>query len=76
MVEEKKILIFSHCFFPGNKSDLKHLRAVQQDTASKFAEKHSLFFLETSALESTNVDQAFTKILNGMKGLRTTPHTH
>jgi len=47
----------------GNKQDLRHLRAVQTDVASGFAEKHNLFFIETSALDSTNVDTAFTKIL-------------
>mmetsp|Transcript_6886 Transcript_6886/g.15842 ORF Transcript_6886/g.15842 Transcript_6886/m.15842 type:complete len:214 (+) Transcript_6886:36-677(+) len=47
----------------GNKSDLRHLRAVPTDEAKAFAEKHGLSFIETSALDSTNVDQAFSTIL-------------
>ena len=41
----------------GNKSDLRHLRAVPTDEARAFSEKHNLSFIETSALDSTNVEQ-------------------
>lgn len=50
----------------GNKSDLRHLRAVPTDEAKNFAEQHSLSFIETSALDSTNVELAFQNILTGM----------
>jgi hypothetical protein len=50
----------------GNKSDLRHLRAVSTDEAKQFAEKNSLHFIETSALDSTNVENAFLTILQGM----------
>ncbi|XP_063934280.1 ras-related protein Rab-11B-like [Zophobas morio] len=43
----------------GNKSDLRHLRAVTTDEAHEFAEKESLSFIETSALDSSNVETAF-----------------
>jgi Ras-related protein Rab-11A len=43
----------------GNKCDLEHLRAVKKETATKFAEEKRLLFLETSALDTTNVDKAF-----------------
>ena len=49
----------------GNKSDLRHLRAVPTDEAKSFAEKNNLSFIETSALDSTNVEQAFQNILTG-----------
>lgn len=49
----------------GNKSDLRHLRAVLTDEAMSFAEKNGLSFIETSALDSTNVDTAFQNILTG-----------
>lgn len=49
----------------GNKSDLRHLRAVLTDEAKAFAEKNGLSFIETSALDSTNVDMAFQNILTG-----------
>jgi len=47
----------------GNKSDLRHLRAVPTDEAKAFAEKNNLSFIETSALDSTNVETAFHNIL-------------
>ncbi|KAH9330211.1 hypothetical protein KI387_002319 [Taxus chinensis] len=47
----------------GNKSDLKHLRGVSTEDAQGFAEREGLSFLETSALEATNVEKAFQTIL-------------
>eukprot|EP00250_Pteridium_aquilinum_P026445 c33021_g1_i1 orf=481-1137(+) len=47
----------------GNKTDLGTLRAVPTEDAKEFAEKEGLFFLETSALEATNVDTAFHTVL-------------
>ncbi len=47
----------------GNKSDLKHLRGVSTEDAQSFSEKEGLSFIETSALESTNVEKAFQRIL-------------
>lgn len=47
----------------GNKTDLGTLRAVSTEDAKEFAEKEGLFFLETSALEATNVESAFYTVL-------------
>lgn len=47
----------------GNKSDLRHLVAVQTEDAKSFAENESLYFMETSALEATNVENAFSEVL-------------
>ncbi|KAK7846982.1 ras-related protein raba4c [Quercus suber] len=47
----------------GNKSDLGSLRAVPVEDAKEFAERENLFFMETSALEATNVESAFLTIL-------------
>ncbi|GAB2260327.1 hypothetical protein Droror1_Dr00011182 [Drosera rotundifolia] len=47
----------------GNKTDLEDQRAVSTDDAKEFAEKEGLFFLETSALEATNVEAAFVTVL-------------
>ncbi|KAF2305177.1 hypothetical protein GH714_002779 [Hevea brasiliensis] len=47
----------------GNKADLRHLRAVAADDAKGFAERENTFFMETSALESLNVENAFTEVL-------------
>lgn len=71
----------------GNKSDLKHLRAVTTDTAQTFSgmfdalnnsvwivvlmfliitEENHLSFMETSALDASNVEAAFQNILTGI----------
>lgn len=47
----------------GNKCDLRHLRSVQTEESQAFCEKEGLSFIETSALESTNVELAFQRIL-------------
>ena len=49
----------------GNKSDLKNLREVKAEDASSFAEKNNLAFIETSALDSNNVEIAFNRIITG-----------
>lgn len=49
----------------GNKCDLKNLRQVKTEDASVFSEKNSVAFLETSALDSTNVESAFQKVVAG-----------
>lgn len=47
----------------GNKCDLGTLRAVPTEDAKEFAQRENLFFMETSALESTNVESAFLTVL-------------
>lgn len=47
----------------GNKSDLRHLRSVGTEDAQAYCEKEGLSFIETSALDSTNVEKAFQQIL-------------
>lgn len=56
----------------GNKCDLKHLRAVPTDEAKEFASipllklaANNLSFIETSALDGENVENAFQTILTG-----------
>ncbi|KAL0719444.1 hypothetical protein Bca4012_068768 [Brassica carinata] len=48
----------------GNKADLRHLRAVSMEDATAFAEREKTFFMETSALEALNVEDAFTQLLS------------
>ncbi|EDO49117.1 predicted protein [Nematostella vectensis] len=43
----------------GNKSDLKHLRMIENRRGKQFAAEHGMLFMETSALDSTNVAEAF-----------------
>ena len=47
----------------GNKVDLRHLRAIEKDSAANFAEQNKMHFVETSALNATNVDVAFESTL-------------
>ena len=49
----------------GNKSDLAHLRAVEINEAVKFAKLNRVSFIETSALDAKNVNEAFGNILAG-----------
>jgi Ras-related protein Rab-11A len=73
----------------GNKSDLRHLRAVPTEEAKQFASKsflprapvyqhptncltlgeNNLSFIETSALDASNVELAFQNILTGMQSM-------
>jgi Ras-related protein Rab-11A len=48
----------------GNKCDLGTLREVQTEDAKQFAQGENLFFMETSAMDSTNVDIAFLMVLS------------
>uniref|UniRef100_A0A7S4KVV1 Ras-related protein Rab-11A n=1 Tax=Paramoeba aestuarina TaxID=180227 RepID=A0A7S4KVV1_9EUKA len=57
----------------GNKSDLKHLREVPTDEAREFVEKNGLTFIETSALDSSNVDTAFQNIITEIYRQSATP---
>ena len=49
----------------GNKSDLRHRRAVQTEEAETFAESNNIAFIETSALDATGVEESFRQILTG-----------
>ncbi|KAJ3309854.1 Ras- protein yptc6 [Boothiomyces sp. JEL0838] len=47
----------------GNKCDLKHLRAVPTEDAKEFSSSQNISFIETSALDATNVETSFQNIL-------------
>lgn len=47
----------------GNKCDLDNIRAVSVEDGKKLAEENGLFFMETSALDSTNVKMAFEMVI-------------
>ncbi|KAL7606672.1 hypothetical protein Lser_V15G16413 [Lactuca serriola] len=48
----------------GNKADQTNLREVQREDAKAFAERENInLFMETSALDKSCVDNAFTKVL-------------
>ena len=48
----------------GNKCDLRKERAVTTEMGKLFARNNELSFLEASALDSTNVESAFSSILS------------
>ncbi|KAM9340451.1 ras-related protein Rab-25-like [Symphorus nematophorus] len=50
----------------GNKIDMESLRTVPTEEARDFAERRGLMFMETSALDSTNVEAAFNQILRAI----------
>ncbi|KAK9146093.1 hypothetical protein Sjap_005996 [Stephania japonica] len=47
----------------GNKSDLEHIREVSIEEGKSLAEAEEMFFMETSALDSTNVKEAFEMVI-------------
>lgn len=47
----------------GNKTDLKDAREVTTAEAKTLAEAQGLFFIETSALDSSNVSVAFRTVV-------------
>ena len=47
----------------GHKIDIRHLRAVSIEEAQKFAEERNLFFIEASAVDTTNVDTVFVRLI-------------
>jgi small GTP-binding protein len=47
----------------GNKSDLVNKRVIDQKTAQEFANNLGIPYIETSAKETNNVDEAFLKIV-------------
>jgi len=51
-------------FLIGNKKDLAELREVTLEEAEQFAKQHSIFFLETSALD--NSDQMIEKVFSDL----------
>ena len=61
-------------FLIGNKCDLDHQRVVKKDVADRFARENGLSFLETSALDKTNVDKAFEWLVKSVyDAIVTTP---
>ncbi|KAK8861093.1 hypothetical protein M9Y10_012788 [Tritrichomonas musculus] len=56
---EKDVIIM----LVGNKSDLTDMRSVSEEEAVGFAKVNQLLYIETSALNSTNVSEAFQNIV-------------
>ena len=50
----------------GNKSDLKYLRMIKSEDAQRFAQMHNILFIETSALDGLNIDEAVYLLVKGI----------
>ena len=48
----------------GNKSDLEEQREVSKDEGQQKAELYKLAFMETSALNGNNIENAFSELIN------------
>ncbi|CAN8065138.1 unnamed protein product [Agarophyton chilense] len=55
----------------GNKCDLKNERQVSVEDGTEAAAKFGLSFLETSALDATNVDESFKQVLEQIHNITT-----
>ena len=51
----------------GNKCDMVEERVVDTDTAAAFAEKEGIMYLETSAKDAVNVEEAFRKMASEIR---------
>jgi len=56
-----------HKLLVGNKCDLVNERKVKYETAKEFADSYNLIFLETSAKNSTRVEESFIKMAQAIK---------
>lgn len=50
----------------GNKSDLESMRSVPIELAKQFADSKKILFLEASARDNNNVDDAYTNLISGI----------
>ncbi|KAK1368086.1 RAB GTPase-like [Heracleum sosnowskyi] len=68
----KKIKSLAHCdttvarMLVGNKCDLEDIRDVSVEEGKNLAEEEGLFFIETSALDATNVNTAFENVIRAI----------
>lgn len=49
----------------GNKIDLVETREVKREEGAAFAQDNNIAFIETSAMNASNVDLAFERIISG-----------
>jgi len=51
----------------GNKCDVTENRVVSNEEAEQFAQKHNMDYMEISAKDATNVDDALAKLVRALK---------
>ena len=62
LINLKSTCLNALIFLVGNKSDLQEERVVQKDLVNEYSRKNNIYFLETSAKNSENVDNLFKTI--------------
>jgi len=60
----------------GNKSDLGAQRRVEEQTGQGYAQKHNMFFFETSAQNGSNITKAMERIATNAAEKPTVPFFH
>ena len=58
------------------KRDLSHKRQVSEEEAHGFAEQHGLLFAEISALDTYGIEDAFERLMNGIKNILVVVESH
>jgi len=59
----------------GNKTDLNALRAVPAEEAAAFAMENGMMYMETSALNTFNVESAFESVITEIYRMESSKHT-
>ena len=65
-LSNKEMTKENECLFIGNKIDLEEQRQVSFNEGNELAKKYNVAFIETSAKESLNVNEAFVKIVSNI----------
>ncbi|KAI0274371.1 GTPase [Russula aff. rugulosa BPL654] len=58
----------------GNKSDLGALRVIPTGVAEEFAADNGMMYMETSALDTSNVEFAFESVLSEINRIKSSKH--
>lgn len=58
----------------GNKSDLGALRVIPAEVAAEFAKENGMMYIETSALDTSNVESAFESVLSEICRKKSSKH--
>ncbi len=65
-----------HVALVGNKSDLRHITSVRQESHTKFAHEHNMSSYFVSARNGDNVAAAFTSVAATLAGVTMAPNSH
>ena len=65
MIEKKTPQSFNKSIIAGNKTD-RDDREIPTEVGEEFSQRHSMYFLETSAKASENVERLFTEIAHDL----------